>query len=404
MTDKIILSNVATFDNTIINVINENNSTLVAAIDNTLSRNGTSPNQMGDALDMNSYPILNLPAPGSPNSPARLIDVTSTNPISISLSLTGDVNASASSGTLVTTVNKIKGVGLGTTTATSGNLLVADGTNWQSVPTTGVVAIDHTGLTTFGTGAVQTGNIAAGAVTLAEMANLAANSVVGNNTGSTATPIALTKTQLTAMNNTFTTSLAGTVPASGGGTTNFMRADGSWAVPPSAQTWQLLNTLTASSSANLTDLTSLTSSYNTYEIILTNLISGSNNILFQLQLHAGGSYKTTGYQTNWVGWDGTNTTVVNNSITTYIPLTYPGVADLSSTTPGVSGKIRIYAPSVASTVIVSGEVFYVPNTSVGLRPGMFMGYWNTSAVVDGFKLLMSSGNITSGTVKVYGLV
>lgn len=36
--------------------------------------------------------------------------------------------------------------------------------------------------------------------------------------------------------NLFTTTQAGTVPPSGGGTTNFLRADGTWAAPP-AQAW-----------------------------------------------------------------------------------------------------------------------------------------------------------------------
>jgi hypothetical protein len=81
-----------------------------------------------------------------------------------------------------------------------------------------------------GTGSFAT-TIAAGAVTLAKMANLAANSIVGNNTGSAATPIALTGTQVTAMLDVFTSSLKGLVPSSGGGTTNFLRADGTWAAP-----------------------------------------------------------------------------------------------------------------------------------------------------------------------------
>jgi len=42
----------------------------------------------------------------------------------------------------------------------------------------------------------------------------------------------LTNAQLTALVNGFTSSLAGAVPASGGGTNNFLRADGSWAAPP----------------------------------------------------------------------------------------------------------------------------------------------------------------------------
>jgi autotransporter-associated beta strand protein len=75
--------------------------------------------------------------------------------------------------------------------------------------------------------------IANSAVSLAKMANLAANSIIGNNTASPATPLALTGTQVTAMLDTFTTLLKGLAPASGGGTTNFLRADGTWAAPPS---------------------------------------------------------------------------------------------------------------------------------------------------------------------------
>lgn len=75
-------------------------------------------------------------------------------------------------------------------------------------------------------------SVDAGHITLARMANLAANSIIGNNTGSPATPLALTTAQTTAMLDTFTSSLKGLAPASGGGTTNFLRADGTWAAPP----------------------------------------------------------------------------------------------------------------------------------------------------------------------------
>lgn len=46
------------------------------AIENTLSRDGTSPNAMGSQLDMNGNRILNLPAPSSLTDPVRLADLT----------------------------------------------------------------------------------------------------------------------------------------------------------------------------------------------------------------------------------------------------------------------------------------------------------------------------------------
>lgn len=55
--------------------INDNNNSIVVAIENTLSRDGTSPNQMAASLDMNSNQILNLPQPATANSPLRLQDL-----------------------------------------------------------------------------------------------------------------------------------------------------------------------------------------------------------------------------------------------------------------------------------------------------------------------------------------
>ena len=54
----------------------------------------------------------------------------------------------------------------------------------------------------------------------------------GNNTGGTANVTDLTVAQVNAILPVFTSSLNGLVPASGGGTINFLRADGTFAAPP----------------------------------------------------------------------------------------------------------------------------------------------------------------------------
>lgn len=106
----------------------------------------------------------------------------------------------------------------------SGNATVT-GTN------TGDQTITLTGDTTgSGTGSFAT-TIASGAVTNAKLANVATATIKGRTTAGTGDPEDLTATQATALLNTFTSGAKGLVPASGGGTTNFLRADGTFAAP-----------------------------------------------------------------------------------------------------------------------------------------------------------------------------
>jgi hypothetical protein len=73
-----------------------------------------------------------------------------------------------------------------------------------------------------------------GQVTLAQLPTIANDTILGNNSGSAGVPIALTVAQVNAILPVFTSSLNGLVPASGGGTANFLRADGTFAAPSGA--------------------------------------------------------------------------------------------------------------------------------------------------------------------------
>lgn len=76
---KITLNNLSNLQNesSAVNIINNNNDVLEAAVENTISRDGTAPNTMGAELDMNGNRILNLPVPVSQTEPVRLVDLDS---------------------------------------------------------------------------------------------------------------------------------------------------------------------------------------------------------------------------------------------------------------------------------------------------------------------------------------
>jgi len=84
---------------------------------------------------------------------------------------------------------------------------------------------------TIDAGAVSTAKIASGAADNTILADMATATLKGRVTAGTGDPEDLTGTQATTLLDTFTSGLKGLAPASGGGTSNFLRADGTWAAP-----------------------------------------------------------------------------------------------------------------------------------------------------------------------------
>jgi hypothetical protein len=161
----------------------------------------------------------------------------------------------------------------------------------------------------------------------------------------------------------------------------------------------LLNTLNASNSATLSDTTSLTSAYNEYELVFENIVPATVNTSLQFEVHSGGSFQATSYLTD-TGWFAS--AISNASNTTALILSRQ--ATVQNSAPGVSGKLTIFTPSnTTAPKSMNGHFTYFDGTIVNVV--LCGGYWNGgNGAVDGFEVLMSSGNITSGTIKVYGVL
>jgi hypothetical protein len=117
------------------------------------------------------------------------------------------------------------------TGAVAGFMAAADKTKLDGIATgaNAYVHPNHTGdVTSTGDGATV---IAADAVSNSKLADMASARIKGRATAGSGDPEDLTGTQATALLDVFTSGAKGLAPASGGGTANFLRADGTWAAP-----------------------------------------------------------------------------------------------------------------------------------------------------------------------------
>jgi hypothetical protein len=178
-------------------------------------------------------------------------------------SLVDDVDASAARTTLGLAAIASSGSASDLTSGTVGTARLASGTasastylrgdqTWSGITAsdvgaqasdadlTAIAALSGTGIArrtganTWSVGTLVTGaELATNTVALSNLATISTARILGRVTAATGNVESLTGTQATTLLDAFTSTLKGLAPASGGGTTNFLRADGSWAAPSS---------------------------------------------------------------------------------------------------------------------------------------------------------------------------
>jgi len=177
-----------------------------------------------------------------------------------------------------------------------------------------------------------------------------------------------------------------------------------------------IKTLTASSSATLsfvhgTDGVVLDSTYPIYVFKFINCHPATNNasFTFNMSVDSGSNYnvtKTTTFIQAWHSEDDSSTTLqysTGNDLAQSTAFQILGYGIGNGNDESISGDLHLFNPS--STTFVKhftskNNNYYEGNYSIN---PYVAGYGNTTSAVNAIQFKMSSGNIDSGTIKLYGI-
>jgi hypothetical protein len=174
-----------------------------------------------------------------------------------------------------------------------------------------------------------------------------------------------------------------------------------------------ISTATASSSASIEFTSGIDSTYKEYVFYFVNIhpATDGGRLVFNMSTDSGSNYNVTKTTTFF--------RAEHNEADTFTSLAYKTSDDLAQSTSdqfltagtsnnnddAVSGYLHLYNPS--STTFVKHFVSRVHSTNSSSEPfsmdDFIAGYGNTTSAVDAVKFQMSSGNIDSGQILLFGI-
>lgn len=166
--------------------------------------------------------------------------------------------------------------------------------------------------------------------------------------------------------------------------------------------WELIQSQTASSSASI-DFTTFPNTYNGYYIVYDNIVpaSATTELRFQFSSDGGASYVNTNYLWGsvYVRMNGaTASNQTNGTVTDSSMYMTSQVLDGLSTT---SGKMFIWDMSATKWSVAQCE-YVLTDQSSNEFSGRNTGVLQSNTAMNAFRFIMGTGNITSGTFKLYG--
>ena len=173
----------------------------------------------------------------------------------------------------------------------------------------------------------------------------------------------------------------------------------------------LISTQTASSSSTIDFTSGIDSTYKEYIFKFIDIHPASDNVTFQVGFRDGSTAydatKTTTFFRAYHLEDDSGTALeyvtaqdLQQSAVTYQSLTEGTGADNDQS---CTGTLHLFDPS--NTTFVKHFIANVNNAhAVNMSENLYVaGYCNVTAAIDGVQFKFSSGNIDSGTIKLYGV-
>ena len=163
----------------------------------------------------------------------------------------------------------------------------------------------------------------------------------------------------------------------------------------------LIDTKTASSSASIT-FTNLDSTYERYAVHISNIIPATNvsQLYVRTSSNNGSSYDSgaSDYEvTNFGAWNTTSGT--GNATVSYMQVFPSNLGTASNEL--AHAEVMLYSPSSSQYTHMKSDSVMLDHAGVHYI-GVCAGYRASAAAVDAIQFIMSSGNIASGTFKLYG--
>jgi len=175
--------------------------------------------------------------------------------------------------------------------------------------------------------------------------------------------------------------------------------------------WTLLSTATASSSATLSFTSGIDSTYKEYIFKFINMHPATNAVYltFNGSADSGSNYNVTKTTTTFVARHDEADSATSLAYTTGDDLAQSTAFQIITGVVGngndesVSGTLHLFDPSNTTFVkhfIATANTYDRDDKSTN---EFLAGYFNTTSAVDAVQFKMSSGNIDSGVIKLYGV-